>query len=170
MLIRAKRALWVIMAFAVATVVAWALSSSLRHEMAANNIRDNIPEVRQFHALFPQTYENLSHYTGSFGDPVWTSKIGLHGRYILSLQVPLMLNWTRTDVRSYGRPRFQLVEVTRIYVRNSGQLTIDYGVSRHFGAYEWKEIVNLEGDISALGIMIKKNQAIRGFQKHWRGG
>ncbi len=141
------------------------LSSSSK---AIEDGRTAIPYARQFHDLFPAAEASFSYFTGEMGPPTWTSKVGLHGRYVLTLKVEVTFNAARTRIVRYGEPVFHLVEVTRIVPAGPDHnAAILYGSQISFGRKEWSRLVERQGDLAVLGMAILKDRPVDGFEQYW---
>jgi hypothetical protein len=105
-----------------------------------------------------------------YGNPTWNSEVGLHGRYVLTLQIPITFDVTRTKVVSYGQPNFYLKELSSITRIANGQTEIRYTRNQlRFGQEEWQHVVDQGGDLSILGIEIIPDRPIPGFAEQWDG-
>ena len=122
--------------------------------------------------LFPGSLHFISYYTGTHGNPIWNSKAGLYGHYILTMQMPITLEgWGRDRIGSHDSPTFFLVEVQSILPFPNGQTSINCGDTQiTFGLSEWEKLVESGGDLSVLGVKVKKDEKIPGFDEHWQGG
>jgi hypothetical protein len=127
------------------------------------------PNVRSFDALFPNGEHFISYFTGLAGQPLWNSKAGLYGRYVLTMQFDVALDRKAGTLTASGQPEFHLVEVESITALPDGRAEIRYGPTQEqFGPVEWRKLVESGGDLSVLGIDVKKEQPVAGFEAHWR--
>lgn len=129
--------------------------------------RESINTVREFDALFPNATHFISYWTGTHGDPMWNSEIGLHGRYILAMQADIDLNLIRSRVSNFGPPKFYLSEVESVEHMVDGRSAIKQReVAGHLcdGA-DWEKLVNAHGDFHVLGIDLKIDQPVPGFER-----
>jgi hypothetical protein len=89
------------------------LSVSCSHkgyDQALESGLETIPYASEFNQFFPGSDNFISYYTGQAGEPIWNSKAGLYGRYILSLQVKITFDETRTKIIGLDDPQFYLSE------------------------------------------------------------
>jgi hypothetical protein len=66
----------------------------------------------------------------------------------------------------FGEPKFYLFEVEKVDSFPDGRASTSYSSSgqRIFGPAEWQKIVDQDGDFSAIGYKMEKNQPVAGFQ------
>lgn len=125
----------------------------------------------EFDRTFAGTEHGISYYTGEAGPRTWYSKVGIGGRYHLTMQVRIDLDPTGTQVTPTGTPTFTLVEVREITngPDGDGQKTIDYDPEGQlkFGPDEWARLVAAHGDLSAVGVLVKTDPPVPGFEKPW---
>jgi hypothetical protein len=127
------------------------------------------PNVRSFHSLFPKSEHFISYFSGAAGQPCWNSIAGLHGRYVLTMQFDVMINRKKATLIASGEPEFRLVEVESITALPGGRAEVRYGPTQKvFGPREWAKLVESGGDLSSLGIEVKKEKPVAGFEEHWR--
>ncbi len=140
------------------------------YNKALESGKKEIPYVPEFIRLFPNSIHFYSYYTGEAGSPTWNSKAGLFGRYVLTMQIPVTFDSTRTTVKSYGAPKFYFVEMTRITPYANGSADIRYrpAAQRNFGEAEWKKFVEANGDWSVLDIKVVKDKPVPHFDEYWK--
>ena len=150
---------------------------------ALGNATNLVPVAAEFTHLFPGAEAYFSYYTGDVGLPKLNLETLLFDRYQLSSQIPVTFAPDRRRLKSFGEPEFLLNEIGEVrLVRKKGRwpdgspsiatnLTEQIQSSRHFGASEWKKIVEAGGDFSAAGISLLTNSPVAGFQdlrKDWQ--
>ena len=84
------------------------------YNLAVADGKKNNRFVVEFHRLFPSAASAISYYTGEYGDPMWTSKAGIHGRYIRTMQFKIQLDQTTTRILTSSEPEFHLIEVLSV--------------------------------------------------------
>lgn len=166
-----------------------------RRSLALAHGREEIAAAREMRALYPGVIDFFSYYTGEVAGTVWSSTVPLHGRYELTVHVPVTLDASRTRVVAQGAPEFHLVEVERVEPR--GQVpggppaprasvdspssddawvvddpmvppTLHYADSVHFGAAEWAVIVRADGALSSvLARPMRTDAPVPGFAEEW---
>lgn len=136
---------------------------------AVSSGRATIPHVQQFERLFPGSLHSISYSTGEYGPPTWNSKAALHGRYVLTMQMPLEISRERRSrIVSHGKPTFYLMEIKSVANTPDGRVEVLSGPTHAtFGPAEWDKIVRSGGDLSVLGLEIRKGEPVPGFEQHW---
>ena len=134
----------------------------------ANGLR-SIPEARQFAAEFPDSIHFISHYTGSAGPPIWNSKVGLNGRYVLSMSFAIDFDQDRKTPSRVAEPRFHLRKVSGIKLRPDGSVGgISYSDHQTvFGADDWQRLIQADGDVSVVGFEIDTDRELEHFEEAW---
>ncbi|HUS10586.1 MAG TPA: hypothetical protein VMZ30_08985 [Pyrinomonadaceae bacterium] len=139
---------------------------SKRYDLSIAYGKQSIPIVMEFHRLFGDAVSSISYYTGEYGDPEWNSKVGLYGRYILTMQFKIELDDTRTKIIRFAEPRFHLVEVESISPQANGTHAITYGRQQvRFGIAEWQKLLEGNGDFSVIGVTLEKDKPVDEFSK-----
>ena len=132
--------------------------------------RRTIPEARQFDELFPGATHSISYYTGTAGEPTWNAEVGLHGRYVLTMSVPVTLStFGRSRVIGHRAPAFVLAEVEAVGQLADGRTEIRYaGHQLRFGPAEWQRVVAARGDWGVLGFAVRTDAPVPGFDTVWQ--
>lgn len=130
--------------------------------------RKKIQPVREFQQIFPQGVHTITYFTGEIGDPNWNAKVGLYGRYVLTMKIPLTLSPIWRHIVSHGEPAFYLTEVDHIEQHGLSVVTYYGRLQLSFRTDEWKRVVNSNGDIRVLHSEIRVDQPVDGFVKAWR--
>jgi len=134
------------------------------YDLALAHGRESVPVVKEFNRLFTQASNWISYYTGEYGNPEWNSKVGLHDRYILTMQFKIEFDDTRTRIINFEEPRFDLVEVETISYQPDGTYKITYGTQQvRFDITEWKRLVESNGDFSGIGAALEKDKPVPKF-------
>jgi hypothetical protein len=141
-----------------------------RMQDAVSNARREISFAREFDTLYPGAKGFFSYYTGEKGPTTWNSKVGLFGRYILTMQVRVTMDADRIHVISHQDPSFFLMEVSQINPLGEGRVAINYGDTVRFTKDKWAVLVEKKGDLSALEIEVLKDKPVAGFDEHWHEG
>lgn len=121
----------------------------------------------QFNRLFPGSVNIISYHDGVIGPTSWTSSIGLHGRYVFKMHVPIDIK-NRTNAVPSGAPTFYLYEFAQITFESNGQTSIQIRDQKKFSNEIWAQIVAANGDFNSLGWSLKTNNAVDGFESAWR--
>lgn len=121
----------------------------------------------QFNQLFPGTQNIISYYTGSAGAPAWTSSAGLYGRYVFKMHLSIALDKGRTNIISYGPPTFYVYEITNIVPGEYDNPRVSMVQQATFFSYDWLRLLQATGDFAILGITLKTNEPVKGFEENW---
>lgn len=127
-----------------------------------------ITEVSEFVSLYPDALHFISYYSGTKGDPAWTSHVGIHGRYILHMKFKIDFDATRTQPSRISDAEFFLLEVSSVEARAGSGTNISYGkTQKRFGLDKWKELLKAKGDLSVLGIEVIPDKPVQNFDTAW---
>jgi hypothetical protein len=143
------------------------LLSGCQQGNMADAVANGVVELdvaKDFEALFPDAEHFISYYTGTKGDPTWNSTVGLHGRYVLTVQFGIGFDASRTHPAMEGVPVFHLVELANI--RENGYGYTDRQME--FGLKEWNLLLESSGDFEVIGYPMTKGDPLDGFDKVWR--
>jgi hypothetical protein len=137
--------------------------------LALKDAERSIIYVQQFKSLYPEATHGFSYYTGEYGSPMWYSKVGLYGRYILTMHIPVKFNKTRTSIVDYGEPLFYLEGVNRITTVEGDRIMVAHDFLLEFGKEKWEPLLKSKGDISVLDEKIQKDNSVPRFEEYWDG-
>ncbi len=145
--------------------------SRARYEQAIANAVKSEPNAVAFEKVYPGSEHFISYYDDLHGTPRWNSKALIQGRYVLTMQFDISIEASGTVVNAVALPQYYLVEVSDVTTSPSGQTIISYDSKsqREFGLREWKALEANGGDISPLGIHMKRDQPVRGLAARWKG-
>jgi hypothetical protein len=152
--------------FLLITLIPIFLSGCRQSNMAVA-VSNGVAEIdiaKDFEALFPDSEHFITYYTGTKGDPIWNSKVGLHGRYVLTVRFRIGFDESRTHPVREQDPVFHLVELANISKNGYGY------TDRHFefGLKEWNLLMESSGDFNVIGYPMKKDKPLDGFDTAWR--
>jgi hypothetical protein len=136
-----------------------------QYEEAVRNGRSDLAFVRSFAEVYPRAEEFIIHYGSSDGTTKWDSKVGLHGRYILTMQMPIRIQENFTHSVQTGDPAFHLVEVESFERLPTGASHCSYRneSERHFGLPAWSKLREAGGDLGALGMEVDRTHPVQGI-------
>ena len=139
------------------------------YQAALNDATNSIPYAVEFARLFPGAMNGISYYTGAVGDPRWFSKIGLHGRYLLRIILPIKLSADRRSIVSMGDPLIiDLTELSTPILNANGTRTFSVRRVAQLSPEDWKRLTAANGDFTALGIRLETNgPPVEGFDEAW---
>lgn len=137
------------------------------HSLALRDAEQSIVYIQQFMSLYPDATQGFSYYTGDYGSTVWKSEVGLYGRYILTMKIPVNFNTTRTSIVNYGEPLFYLDGVDSITTVEGDRIMVTYNTHLEFGKEKWGLLLKGDGDISVLDDKIQKDNPTPRFEEYW---
>ena len=143
------------------------LKDSPEYSKALNDALVEVPCARDFKKCYPLSRESFSSFNAKRGQPTLICMAGLYGRYVLRMDVEVTFDSSRTKVISYGEPIFCLVEVIGISPLPDDRVAITSTSIKEFGEEFWKTIVEHGGDFSSVGIELRKDAPVPGFEEHW---
>src|SRR5690606_5581617 len=73
---------------------------------------NSVPYAAEFVQLFPDASVFLSGYIG--GSPDLAAEVILYDRYILTMQISVVMDSSRRKVKRFGQPEFLLLEVSEV--------------------------------------------------------
>ena len=137
-----------------------------RKAAAVEKGKKTVESASSLHALYPKARSSIENYLGE--DSTWVAEVGLHGRYILSMAVPIRLDDNHENIVWSGEPSYTLVEVDRIEVDESGRAKVHFRSKSQlrFGPKLWMTLAEKRGDLTALGIAVRTTEPIQEFEKY----
>lgn len=137
------------------------------HSLALRDAEQSIVYAQQFMSLYPDATQGFSYYTGEYGSTMWKSEVGLYGRYILTMKIPVNFNTTRTSIVDYGEPLFYLDGVDSITTVEGDRIMVTQNIHLEFGKEEWGLLLKGDGDVSVLDEKIQKDNPVPRFEEYW---
>jgi hypothetical protein len=131
------------------------------HRSAATKL----PIAVHFETLFPgQTDHFITHFGfnrwGGDRTNIWNSEAYFAGRYSLTMQIPVIVDYKKETITPAGDPTFYLKEITRC---DGTAAWYTGGIQKTFGKDEWQTIYESDGDFSAIGVNIQRNAPVQNF-------
>jgi hypothetical protein len=124
------------------------------------------PWPKEMEALFGEGDHFITHYNFSPGPKTWNTEVFFGGRYELTLQVDVEIDYKkRTVVKVVTPPSFNLREVEHVQIDPSGLPTAFYSNDWTFDEARWKRLVVSGGDWLQIGILLKSN-TVPGFDQY----
>jgi hypothetical protein len=131
---------------------------------------DTLPWPKEMEALFGEGDHFVTHYGFSPGPKKWNTEIFFGGRYTLTLQVDVDIDYKGHTIRSNVAPaKFYLWEVGALIRGARGVEGADIAGQWIFDEAKWKRLVQAKGDWSAIGIPVNTNSPIEGFDDYVKG-
>jgi hypothetical protein len=120
------------------------------------------PVVQQFLRLFPAAQIRYRWF-GRSNCPGFDGFVVLHGRYELTMQLPVDFDDAGRTVVGYGEPQFYLLEITQFERLPGGPSHISYGRNLVFGSEEWEKVISANGDFRVIGWTLVTNEPVPGI-------
>src|SRR2546429_4252112 len=132
------------------------------HDKVVQHGIETLSFAKEINSLFGAT--NVDHFISSFGSktpaPVWNSVTYFSGRYTLTLQVPISIDYENCRLNGATDPAIVVYinEVTKVEISTSGiaGATLKGGIGK-LGESEWKRLVKNGGDWSVVNVPLFKN-------------
>jgi len=130
------------------------------YKATVRSARDALPVAREMEEVFHEVDHFITHYGFGKQPLVWNTEAHFGGRYILTMQVPVNIDYGARTVKQSGSPKFYLVEVTKVDRLSDGRFmaSTDGGAGMEFTEHEWKEVYESNGDLSVLGITVNEEE------------
>lgn len=141
-----------------ADVIAAGYNKVLTYAETNNNI------IRDFNSRFNKVNNFISYYVEG-NDPKWNSEAPLFNRYIISMDIPIVLSYDKKSILAYGSPNFQIVEVENI--ESNGAIRFS-GKQLNFSIKEWHILLQHNMDFSVLGYGLIPDKPISHFEENWK--
>lgn len=130
------------------------------HESA----RTALPLAVQIEELFGDADHFITHFGFDRKPKVWNTEVYFGGRYSLTMQVDVAIDYSANTLKQVGTPTFYLVEYTEVETSPTGGLgasSREPKGGRIFSAAKWKKVFKSDGDFSKIGITILKDPVPR---------
>ena len=128
---------------------------------------------KEVETLFGDT--NVDHFISNFGSkthaPLWNSVSYFAGRYELSLQVPIAIDYDKCRlIGATNSAMAQINEVIKVDISKSGIAEATMKGQWRLNENEWKWLVKNNGDWSVVKVPILTNAPVKGFDEYMRQG
>jgi hypothetical protein len=131
------------------------------------SVRKSVPFFGEFQQLFPDARTSLEEGQSGRTRSFWTFKVrvGLYGRYVLEAELQVITDTDGLLVLSTGKPKVILLEIRSIIEDGNGGVEVHYEPTGQvrFGAAEWRRLVEVGGDFSAIGYHMVTTAPFRNF-------
>jgi len=122
------------------------------YETIHRSARTELPWAVEMEQLFG----SADHFITHFGFPnkdtnTWHTCAYFGGRYEVSMDVQVKVDYANKRIVLAGEPRFQIIEKTYVELRDGGQVASGVGNQMEFGIDEWEKVVAAKGDFSVIG-------------------
>jgi hypothetical protein len=131
-----------------------------------------LPWPKQMEELYGEGDHFISNYGIDAGPKQWHTNIYFGGRYQLRLELYVELDYAKHAVVKATTPaKFYVWEVVKVEMLPDGRVSTDYGRGWELDETQWSQLVAAKGNWSVLGISLKTNDPVPGFDayvKAWR--
>ena len=151
-----------------------AKSADILKELACHDevVREGLRELilpLQVESLFGAS--NVDHFISDFGSkteaPIWNSVAYFAGRYRLSLQLPILIDYNKCKlIGATNSAIMQINEVTKVDFTKSGSANVTLKGQWRLNENEWEWLVKNGGEWSVVKIPILTNAAVKGFEEY----
>jgi hypothetical protein len=154
-----------------AVIIVCALDASCRrfdkaeYEETILSARSALPIAVEIEKLFGSADHFITHY--GFGDVtnIWNSEVHFGGRYRLTMQVEVKIDYRSNTITAVDEPRFFLVEYIEVVPLRDGRHEGRLGDTVRFSSREWEELYRSNGDFSVIGVELNNNEVLN-FWNH----
>ncbi len=107
--------------------------------------------------------QDVDHFITHFGfdknkPRTWNSVAYLHGRYILTVQIPVDINYKKCSViRVAGKPKIDLAEIKSIEILPGEKVSTRYHDGAACSEDDWALLEDAGGDLKVLPLNIEKS-------------
>ena len=125
-----------------------------------------LPWPAQMEAMFGDADHFITHYGFSSEPKTWNSEVCFGGRYILTMQVEVTVNYRKNKVDEINStPSFSLreLEVIRPGINAGEGSGASIANQWKFGQDEWKKLVESHGHWRVLNIPVNTNNPLPNF-------
>ena len=146
--------------FFCVTVVAITLSCSRipsanplspNHTEIYESASETLPWAVQIEKIFGDSDHFITGLTPTETSPVWNTEVFFGGRYSLTMQVDVNVDYIDQKVMPKSDPVFYLFEFVEVVESGNGQVTSTIGKQMTFGLEEWRLLFQSSGDFSLIG-------------------
>jgi hypothetical protein len=131
---------------------------------------NTLPWPKEMEALFGEGDHFVTDYGSSSGAKEWHTQVFFGGRYKLSLQVNVDIDYRSHTIKgNVSQPKFSLLEVGSLIRGAKGVRGADIAGQWILDEAKWKTLVKANGDWSAIGIPVNTNSPIPGFDEYVEG-
>ncbi len=148
--------------------------------------KKSLPIAVEMESRFGEADHFITHYGfPSQKTNTWNTEVFFGGRYVLTMQVKVAIDYGHRSFTQVEKPVFYLKEVTKVTLTriegvDEPGVSGDNGFSTRFSEVEWKTLYESHGDFSEIGIELNveictfiqlslKNRSNRGDRPQFGG-
>jgi hypothetical protein len=143
------------------------------HDKVVRQGKEALIFPKEVDSLFGAT--NVDHFISNFGSsnqaPIWNSVAYFAGRYELTLQVPIAIDYNECRLNgAINSAMVQINEVTQVEISKSGIAGATIKGQWRLNENEWKWLVENKCDWRVVRVPILTNAPVKGFDEYVRQG
>ena len=94
----------------------------------------------------------------------------LFGRYVLEMKMTITISRSGTRIVKHEDPRYSLWEFHRVkeWWDEDHPKSMDATTIASFGLEEWETLMRNNGDWKSIGIELKRDSPVEGFDRYWK--
>ena len=161
------------MMFATIVTSCSSKSSMSDYIQTVRSAKTTLPIAVEIERLFPGetdhfiTQYGMNDVTGEQSNQ-WNTEAHFYGRYSLTMQIEVKVDYDKCTIRPAGKPVFYLTEYTGIDDLHDGRFaaTSKPEGGATFNDEKWHKICEKGGDFSVVGVVVQKDSPLPNFQKY----
>lgn len=130
---------------------------------------NTLPSAVEMEKLFGNVDHFITHYGFDSEPKTWNSEVSFGGRYTLTMQVQVSINYESHTVTPIDEPKFWLLEVDKIQKLPNGNYQASFNRQLEFSLPEWHKLYESKGDLTVLGVLPNAT-AVRMFDEYVAAG
>ena len=139
-----------------------------KYKVALANGMQDIPIIRQFHELYPESSCSFTYFTATDGMTALYCHVALFDKYEFTVQVNnIRFDLSHTRIVQFGMASFSLSETSAVEALPNGATRISNSHDWHFGEADWGQLYAARGEFAVLGIDLDKTHPVPGFREYW---
>lgn len=132
------------------------------YRAAVSSGRNSIPVAVEIEEMFPECTDHFITHFGFANQPtIWNSESHFGGRYCLTMQLDIGVDYERNVVTAKSAPRFWLKEIVKVQQMSAGRFQAHYGQMREFAYEDWVRFKESDGDVSTIGLRANVEETAR---------
>ncbi len=128
-----------------------------------------LPWPREMEALFGDGDHFILYYGTAGEQKPWHSRVFFYGRYSLTLETTVEIDDKNHTIKNFAAPpKFYLHEVKSVEMDNGRAIT-RFSDQWVLDQTQWEKLVAAKGNWAVLGIRLKTNEPVPGFDAYVKG-
>jgi hypothetical protein len=131
--------------------------------------RTALPIAVEMEELFGDADHFITHFGMSGKKNIWNTAVFFDGRFELTMQVDIVIDYGNNTFSLTGSPKFFLTEVREIYQLPDGRFGAKLGANHLFTEEDWKKLYATSGDLSAIAVTPETDDPLPRFDEYVMG-